>query len=162
MSQQILGVGEMGVVQGDGKTLKIYALGSCVATVLWERESKTLAVSHVALPESANNPEKAREMPGYFADTAVVEMINRMKGLGAKLERGGVVVKLVGGAQMMDQEGTFNIGKRNVLTLKKVLWAKGMAPLAEEVGSDISRTVTIYSGSGKVEIATAGLESRVL
>jgi len=117
---------------------------------------------HIALPESEINPEKAKSMPGYFADTGVEALMEQMAREGVALNRNTLKVKLVGGAQIMDHQGTFNIGKRNVLGVKKILWAKGLAPIAEEVGDTISRTVTVDAESGKVIISTPNLTDRII
>jgi len=69
-----------------------------------------------------------------------------------------VIVKMTGGANVMDKNNTFNIGKRNALALKKALWQKRMGAVAEDVGGTISRTVTINVDDGKVVITTPGRE----
>ncbi len=54
----------------------------------------------------------------------------------------------------MDVEGLFNIGKRNVLTLKKILWQARLAAVAEDVGGDYSRTVEVFQESGRIVITS--------
>lgn len=162
MSQLVLGVGELGVCRGSGHTIKTFALGSCVSVILLDSTTKTAGMVHIALPESEINPEKAKSMPGYFADTGVEALMEQMAREGVALNRNTLKVKLVGGAQIMDHQGTFNIGKRNVLGVKKILWAKGLAPIAEEVGDTISRTVTVDAESGKVIISTPNLTDRII
>jgi len=56
----------------------------------------------------------------------------------------------------MDPNNTFNIGKRNVLALKKHLWAYGLGPLAEDVGGNHSRTVSVFVDTGKVVVNCPG------
>jgi chemotaxis protein CheD len=69
----------------------------------------------------------------------------------------GFYVKMTGGANVLRGDNTFDIGKRNVLAIKRILWQKyGTGPVAEDVGGKISRTVTVYAESGEIEIFCPG------
>jgi chemotaxis protein CheD len=46
------------------------------------------------------------------------------------------------------------IGKRNILAVKKILWGYGLAPLAEDVGGSISRTVSVSVKTGEVTLSS--------
>jgi chemotaxis protein CheD len=67
-----------------------------------------------------------------------------------------MIVKLVGGASVIASSASFNIGKRNILTIKNLLGQHGMGPTAEDVGGHISRTVTVDVDTGRVVIASCG------
>jgi chemotaxis protein CheD len=56
----------------------------------------------------------------------------------------------------MDDNGVFNIGKRNCLALRKVLWKAGLVAQAEETGGAIARTIRMEVGSGRVWMQPAG------
>ncbi|HYX33155.1 MAG TPA: chemotaxis protein CheD [Oligoflexus sp.] len=148
----MLGIGNLDGSSQPGSTLKTMALGSCVALILMDPKKKAIGMAHVALPESATDSVKALSLPGYFADTAVPALLNRMANLGCDPRGTGFIVKLVGGSSIMDVDGLFNIGKRNVLTLKKVLWQTKLAPVAEDVGGDFSRTVAVHQDTGHIVI----------
>ena len=47
------------------------------------------------------------------------------------------------------REGVFNIGKRNYLALRKILWKAGVLVQAEDVGGNVSRTVRLEVGTGR-------------
>jgi chemotaxis protein CheD len=111
---------------------------------------------HVALPESSINPEKAVERPGYFADTGIPALFRAMAHLGCKPNGRDYIVKLAGGAKVMDPNNTFNIGKRNILAVKKILWQHRMGAVKEDVGGAISRTVTVHVDTGKVILSSSG------
>lgn len=162
MSDIVIGIGGIGVTSSREDTLKTYALGSCVALVLLDPVSKSIGMAHIALPESKINMEKAEQTPGYFADTGVPELMKEMKKIGADIRRGKTIVKLAGGAKMMDSQNTFNIGKRNVLEIKKRLWQYGLGPTAEDVGGVISRTVIVEGSTGRVLIKSPNADVRKL
>jgi chemotaxis protein CheD len=56
----------------------------------------------------------------------------------------------------MDPNGTFNIGKRNVLAIKKLLWKYKLGAIAEDVGKDYSRTVSVNIQTGEVLVSSPG------
>lgn len=150
----MLGIGSLDGTANPGAALKTMALGSCVALIMMDPQRKAIGMAHVALPESSTDAVKALAMPGYFADTAVPALLARMARLGCDPRGQGFIVKLVGGSSIMDVEGLFNIGKRNILALKKNLWQSRLLPLAEDIGGDFSRTVEVHQESGQVVISS--------
>lgn len=148
----MLGIGGLDGTRTEGSRLKTMALGSCVALIMMDPKRKAIGMAHVALPESSTDAVKALAVPGYFADTAVPALLSRMAQLGCDPRGQGFLVKLVGGSSIMDVEGVFNIGKRNVLALRKNLWHVKLAAIAEDVGGDFSRTVEVFQESGHIVI----------
>ena len=156
MSDLVLGIGDFGVSKDPTKTIKTYALGSCVAVILFCPSLPAAGMIHIALPESKVNMSRAKEKPGFFADTGIPKLLDALGKIGGPTKGKGVKVKLVGGASIMDKNEIFNIGKRNLLAIKKILWAHGLGAVAEDVGGTISRTVSINVSSGEVKIFSAG------
>jgi chemotaxis protein CheD len=156
MSNIILGIGDYGATDRPGSMVKTYALGSCVAVTMYDPHLHVGGMVHVALPDSKLNRAKGAECPGYFADLGVPLLFEEMVRLGCQRQGRGLVVKLLGGASVMAGNDTFNIGKRNVLAVKKVLWGLGMGPVAEDVGANYSRTVSLYVDSGGVTVSCPG------
>ena len=150
MQQIVLGIGDMGATNQEGASIKTFSLGSCVAVIMIDPVSKAVGMAHVALPESQLDPEKAKTQPGRFADTAVKALIQQMRRInpGCRL-----IVKLAGGAQVMDPNSFFNIGKKNLLAIKKALWANQMGAIAEDVGGVIGRTVSVEVNTGRVLVS---------
>jgi chemotaxis protein CheD len=147
-----VGIGEYAVSSNPGDQLKTYALGSCVAIVVYDKDLKLAALMHVALPDSDVNSEKAARSPGYFADTGVVQILRELRDRSAR--RKSISIKLIGGSNIMDQNRHFDIGKRNVLAIKKLLWKYQLGVIAEDTGGDISRTVTVTVATGTVNISS--------
>ncbi|MGE4291001.1 MAG: chemotaxis protein CheD [Desulfovibrio sp.] len=154
-----LGVGDHGASRKPGDVIKTYALGSCVAIILLDPKTRTVGMAHIALPDSSIQPDRAKERPAYFADTGIPILFQAMERQGAAKNGHGMIVKLTGGAKVMDHNEVFNIGKRNVLAIKKILWQYKLGPVAEDVAGSISRTVSLEVDTGRVTIASAGRES---
>lgn len=151
-----IGIGEWAVSRAASDTLKTYALGSCVAVIIYDSIRSIAGMIHIALPDSRVDAERALGMPGYFADTGLPLMIEEMKGLGAA--RGSVWVKLAGGASVMDPGGYFDIGKKNILAAKRILWGSSLGPVAEDTGGSLSRTVSVAVASGETRISSGQRE----
>jgi len=152
VSQRNIGIGEWAVSNSADDVLKTYALGSCVAVLIYDSKVRVAGLIHVALPDSTVDPERAIAQPGYFADIGLPRMIEEMKALGAS--RAGVWVKLAGGASVMDPGNFFDIGKRNILAVKRVLWKSSLGPIAEDTGGNSSRTVAFSVSDGTVTISS--------
>jgi chemotaxis protein CheD len=160
MSTILIGIGGLDATRSSGDSVKTMALGSCVALILLDPKTRAVGMAHIALPESTVDPEMAKRTPGYFADTALPALLKRMSELGASSQGSGFVIKLIGGANVMDSNNTFNIGKRNALAVKKLLWKFGLGVLAEETGGDISRTVEVFADTGVARITTPGRDMK--
>ncbi|BCR06648.1 chemoreceptor glutamine deamidase CheD [Desulfuromonas versatilis] len=155
MSNLILGIGDLGASNTPGTVIKTFALGSCVAVVLLDPRTRTIGMAHVALPDSKVNPTRAQERPGYFADSAIPNLLREMGRLGATNPQ-GLYAKLAGGASIMDQNATFNIGRRNLEAVRSLLARLGIRTVGEDVGGTISRTVSLSVNTGKLTLASPG------
>ncbi|MCB0281024.1 MAG: chemotaxis protein CheD [Calditrichae bacterium] len=150
-----VGVGEIGVSNKPGTVVKTYALGSCVALIFIAPKLNAVGMAHIALPESTYANGKAKSLPGYFADVAIPHLIEKFKAFGVK-KNSEVIVKMTGGAKIMDPDERFNIGKRNVLAAKKMLWKYKLGAIAEDVGKNFSRTVSVSVDTGKITVSSPG------
>lgn len=150
-----VGIGEYAVSNNMTEEIKTYALGSCIAVVVYNWRYKVGALLHVAYPESSVNPERAKEQPGYFADTGI-RLLMRDFLQHHSPERRDILMRIAGGANVMDEAGHFNIGKRNALAVKRELWSLGYGIKNEDIGGSISRTVSLTVASGVVIITNGG------
>lgn len=146
-----VGIGEFAVSDQPGEVLKTYALGSCVALVVYDPLKRVGGLVHFALPESAVNPQKASDKPCYFVDSGMPVFFSALARLGATRQK--AVIRLVGGASILDEKNTFDIGRRNTLAVKKFLWRMGLAVHSEDVGGAISRTVAFSLEDGGLQIS---------
>lgn len=156
MSLQVLGIGEFGAGNTPGSIIKTYALGSCVAVILLDPRTRTIGMIHIALPESLINPSRAKERPGYFADTGLPLLLQHMAQYGCSPRGHGMFAKLAGGASVMSINDTFNIGRRNVQAVRSILQGYGLKIAADDVEGTISRTVSALISTGEVILSSPG------
>jgi chemotaxis protein CheD len=154
MTQLVVGIGECKLSKDPADVLVTHALGSCIAILIHDPVAKVAGLLHYMLPEASLDPEKAARRPFAYADTGIPLLFQSAYQLGAVKSR--IVVMAVGGAQMLDPNGTFNIGKLNHLAMRKIFWKAGVIVHKEEVGGMTSRTVRIDVGSGRVQLRTGG------
>jgi chemotaxis protein CheD len=149
---RIVDIADFAVCNDGGDQLITYSLGSCIGVTIWDPVAKVGGMLHYMLPESQVSPEKAKSNPAMFCDTGIPRMFRAAYELGAIKKR--MVVKVAGGSQLLDDNGTFNIGKRNYLALRKIFWKNGVMIDAEDVGGSVSRTVKLNLTTGVVSVKT--------
>ena len=160
MKEIVVAIADCRISNNPDTVLVTHALGSCIAVAVYDPEARVAGLLHFMLPESAIDPTKANGRPYLFADTGIPLLFHAAYALGAEKKRIGV--HLVGGAQVMDPEGVFNVGKRNYLASRKVLWAAGVMVRGEAVGGNVSRTVRLEVAGGRLWWNTGGGPPREL
>jgi chemotaxis protein CheD len=141
----VLGMGAYEVISERGKELKIFALGSCIGLALYCRKKSIVGLCHVALPNSKTDAVKAESVPGYFADTAITALLNKMIENGCNPK--DIVAKIAGGSKTKVELGNyFAIGQKNTIAVKAALLKKNIKLAAEDIGGEISRTAHVTPG----------------
>ncbi len=156
MRQLVVGVGDGGISRDPDIMFVTYALGSCVAVMLHDPVARVSGMVHYMLPESSMSSDKSNLRPWMFADTGISHLLRAALEQGADKRR--LVIFAAGGAQLMDDNSMFNIGKRNCLALRKILWKFGLVAHAEETGGTEARTVRMEVGTGRVWLQAPGGE----
>ncbi len=154
MRSLIVGIADCQVSADPEGVLVTYALGSCIAVAIHDPVARVAGMLHYMLPESSIDAVKAKERPFMFADTGIPMLFRRAYELGADKKR--IVVRVAGGAQVMNDKGVFDIGRRNYLALRKILWKAGVLIHGEEVGGNNSRTVRLEVSSGTMWLRGGG------
>ena len=64
---------------------------------------------------------------------------------------------MAGGASVIKSCESFDIGKRNVLAVRKILWNKKLGIKKDDVGGNHSRTVSLDLSDGTVTLSNSGI-----
>jgi chemotaxis protein CheD len=145
-----IGIGGLDVTGEPSAVLITHGLGSCIAVIAYDPRRKIGGLLHFQLPSSSLSPERARMSPGTFADTGIPLLFERMYALGSK--KADIVVKAAGGGNFHQDNGTFDIGKRNQTMMRKIFWKAQVLVAAEDVGGSRSRTARLFVDTGQVTI----------
>jgi chemotaxis protein CheD len=154
-----VGISEFAVSGKPEEVLTTIALGSCVAVCLYDPVAGVAGMLHFLLPDSKLNPERARTQPAAFADTGIAALFHAAYALGAQKKR--CRVRLVGGAEIAanaanTNDDVFQVGRRNVLAARAVLWRNGTLINGEIVGGTSARTITMAVADGRVAVKSDG------
>jgi chemotaxis protein CheD len=157
---QVVGMADLKVSASSGDRIITYALGSCLGVVVYDATAGVGGMLHVMMPESQIDPRKAESNPYMFVDTGIPQLFRQCYALGARKER--MEVRVAGGAYQGGDEASdrFQIGKRNFIALRKLLWKNGVMIKSSDVGGvQRSRTMALAVGSGDVTVKCNGVET---
>jgi chemotaxis protein CheD len=133
-----------------------HALGSCLGVAVHDPVACVGGLLHVMLPLSGIDPEKADRNPFMFVDTGFPRLLIECFKTGAQKQR--LEIRVAGGANSHHRGGDdlFQIGKRNFIILRQLLWKNGLLMASYDVGGSNSRTMSLEVGTGKVTIKSQG------
>ena len=151
----VVRVADMKVSNEPGVVLVTYSLSSCIGLAIHDPVAQVGGMLHYMLPESSLDGRKAKKNPYMFGDTGIPALFREAYKLGAKKNRLRVIV--VGGAQILDQKGLFNIGKRNYTVLRKLFWKNNVMTDFEEVGGNVNRTLKLEIKTGQAWLKVSGI-----
>jgi chemotaxis protein CheD len=154
----VVGVGDMKVSNNPEAVIVTYALGSCIGLAIYDPFVKVGGVLHYMLPESSLDPVKAGKNPFMFGDTGIPLLFKETYKYGAV--KNHLKVMVIGGAQILDQGGLFNIGNRNHTVLRKMFWKNNITIDFEEVGGTVNRTLKLAVKTGEALMKISGNELR--
>lgn len=159
METVVVGVGDGRLSNRPEDMLVTYALGSCIAVAAWDPVVKVGGLLHFLLPEASGDAQ-AESQPCRYGDTGTPWLFRGLMAQGAMKNR--MHVALAGGASVVNDAGLFNIGKRNLTQVRKILWKAGVPVKVEEVGGAVSRTVGLEIGTGRFWVREPGQAPRYL
>ena len=154
----IVGVGDMKVSNNPEVVLATYSLGSCIGVAIYDPMAKVGGLLHYMLPESSLDAVKASKNPYMFGDSGIPLLFKESYKLGAKKNR--LKVMVLGGAQILDQNGLFNIGKRNHTVVRKMFWKNNVMVDYEAVGGVVNRTIKLAVHNGDAWLKVSGESAR--
>ena len=155
----IVNISDARVSSDPNDELVTYSLGSCIGVALYDQATRIGAMLHYQLPSARMDSAKADKNPLMFADTGMKYLVDKMLALGVNKKR--LQVKIAGGAQVMNDAKTFQIGKRNHAAIRQILWKNGMFIDAEDVGGQNARNLSLQVADGIVQVKSQG-ETRQL
>jgi chemotaxis protein CheD len=160
MTDIVVDIADMKVAKGEEYELTTCALGSCIGVSVYDPVIHVGGLLLFMLPEASINPEKARENPFMFADTGIPLLFRQSYKLGAARAR--LQIKLAGGADVMDETNSFNIGKRNYLSARKLFYRNNLLITSELVGGVSGKNMRLNLQDGRVEVKLPNGEVRVI
>ncbi len=148
MGNIIVGIADCKVSRDPEATLVTYALGSCIGLVLYDPVAKVGGLLHFMLPTSQNDSKQAGVNPAMYGDSGFPLLFAEVQKLGANPKR--LVAHLAGGGQILESHAALNIGKRNQITAKNLLWKAGILIQSESTGGAVTRSIGLELSTGQI------------
>lgn len=123
----------------------VTVLGSCIAACLWDRFMRIGGMNHFMLPEG-----DSRDASGRYGSYAMELLINEMLKMGARRE--SMQAKVFGGAQVMANFTTMNVGERNTDFVTEYLQTERIPIVSEDVLDIYPRKVVFFPSTGKAMV----------
>ena len=160
LTEIVVGVGDCRVAVRPVASISTYALGSCVAIVVWDWKVRVGGLLHAMLPDSSIDRTRAQSDPACYVDTGLADLFRRIEEKGGSRRRLRCCV--AGGASMIVDPAMFEIGKRNCLAVKKAFWKLGLFIDQEDIGGFETRSVRLDLDTGRVDMKKGAGPGRIL
>jgi chemotaxis protein CheD len=145
--------GEFHVSANDEDVLITYDLGDSIVVMIYDPLARIGGLLHFQMPNSAANPGLSLRQPGAFADTGIPLLLRAAEQCGAQKKR--LILKAAGGAQVEGDQSIPQIGKKNYLAMRKILWKTGVVIRHENIGGTATRTVALQVNTGHTVVKEA-------
>lgn len=155
----IVGVADMAVSNNANVVFTTYSLGSCLGVAIHDPVAQVGGLLHLMLPDSTIDATKAAANPAMFVDTGIPALFRAAYQLRAEKSR--IRVYVAGGAQILDDNNFFSIGRRNYEALVKLLVRNGLSVYADAVGGQVNRTMMLKVSDGSVSLRISGNKEEV-
>lgn len=129
----------------DKQIIIMTVLGSCIAACLWDSRMQIGGMNHFMLPEG-----DALDVSGRYGSYAMELLINEMQKMGARRET--MQAKIFGGAQVMHNFTTMNVGERNTQFVVNYLRTERIPIISEDVLDIYPRKVVFFPVTGKAMV----------
>jgi chemotaxis protein CheD len=152
------GIAEMVFSRDPADRLVARGLGSCVGVALFDPAISLGGMLHVLLPHAGEKEEAgAAANPLRYADTGLAAFFKAAFEAGAKKER--LVLCAAGGAAVTGHGGEdfFQVGSRNVVSLRKALWHAGVVLKGSDFGGNDARTLWLDIAGGRMLVRRRGV-----
>ncbi len=127
-------------VSGD-EIVMMTVLGSCISACLWDTRAHIGGMNHFMLPEGGGE-----DGFGRYGSYAMELLINEMLKSGARRE--SLQAKIFGGAQVMANFTTMNVGERNTAFVIDYLQTERIPLLSRDVLDIYPRKVCFFPVTG--------------
>lgn len=152
-AELIIGVADCQATQRAGAIITTFALGSCLGITCYDPVARVGGMLHAMLANSRQHPQSAGRK-AMFLDTGIADLVSRVQQCGGNPR--GFEFKVFGGARVLQADEYFNIGSRNIQTMREIAAQFGLRVRAWEVGGQVNRTIRLHLADGRVRLRMPG------
>lgn len=147
--ETIVLLSEMAISDNPKDILTIPKLGACLGISVYDPIKKIGGVIHCLLPQKIkiHVPMKFFN-PCLFVETGLNHLLKCLKEEGCKNEN--LIVQVAGGAKLINEDEIFNLGYRNFISFRKVMWENKLLIHQKDIGSNKVRKLSLNIENGQV------------
>lgn len=153
-TKHVVGVSDLKMSKNPEDQIITYALGSCIAVVVYDPVAVVGGMLHFQLPQHMRPEDGTFQDMCKYADTGVPYLFKTAYSMGAKKNR--MVVSVLGGGRALSESHKFDIGKRNYIYLRKLLWKNNVFVANERIENTSPMTVWLEMRDGHVFVRMNG------
>ena len=140
---------EMAMVRAPRRMKTV--LGSCVAVVMRAPRLGMALMTHCMLPHSGAAARVVSQTESLkYVDSAIELMFLAFARRGVAAEE--LEIKLFGGADRMEADSAYKVGRRNIDAALEALAARGIVPAAGSVGGRRGRVILYDAATGETQV----------
>lgn len=156
----IIGMGEYIVTDAEDAIIRTFALASCVAVTVYSPTKKAAGMIHIVLPAPLHDRDGISR-PGYFAETGIPLLLDAMfTQYGCSREE--LQVQMYGGSESKLSLDIYNIGKKNIDTVKRKLLEMGLKVQKTDLRGNDSRSISMEAKTGLVVVHRQPIINRAI
>lgn len=146
----IVGISEYKIASSPDEVLQTYSLGSCLGLTLYDPKHCLGALIHCLLPDSSIAREEIQK-PAMYVDTGLARLFNELKSRQSNPK--DWILKAAGCGEPSDSlKDHFNIGNRNFIMLKKILWKEGLMLSGKCIGGNTPKSLFLDMETGETQV----------
>ena len=146
-------VADLRQTKAPNAVISTLGLGSCLGVTCYDPFRKIGAMVHAMLPDSERHRQASPNVPMYL-DLAVPALVESVVALGADLRQ--LEYKVFGGAQILQSNDYFSIGRQNVEMMKTLADRYRLKVVAWQVGGQSNRSIDLHLRDGGVLVRMPG------
>lgn len=143
--QLVVSVADLGISNNKKDDIITHALTSCIGLTIYDPINYIGGMLHFMLPYFTEGNDQNLFM---YADTGITLFFKRFEELGGKLKQSEI--KACGGAELDNQNDFFNIAKKNITAIQKILLTYKLSIHNADFGGNYYRTMKLSISNGLV------------
>ena len=147
----VVNISDFKISNNPNDHIVTYSLGSCLGVTVYDPTLRLGGMIHCLLPDSTIGQGKADFNPAMYVDSGLTLMLQKLIELGSNKKNWQIKAAGCGEPASALTEH-FNIGNRNFIMLKKILWTNGLVLNNKLVGGNRPKTLFLDIKNGAVTV----------
>jgi chemotaxis protein CheD len=140
-------VADMRITNVSKAVLSTLGLGSCLGVTCFDPTKRVGGMLHAMLPDSQKH-RAVNANPAMYLDLGIPVLVDEVVRLGGDIRH--MELKVFGGAQILQSNDYFSIGRQNVEMMKQLADRYRLHVKVWDVGGQLNRSIDLHLATGRV------------